>query len=128
MSRWVIRTNHRIPLNLSIIIRNYEKVHTYLSSMQKNTKATLVDLSTDGCALLSRLKVPKNAKINIFIDRNLLVADEETRLSGCTRITAVVMNSCSRGIAQSRLGLKFERIYSKDLELIEKFVQSKKQG
>ena len=89
----------------------------------ETVSAKLVDLSTGGCAMESAVFVPSGARLNIFLDRNLILPSaQKTRKRHFSKIVGVVRSSRQLSHRKYRLGIQFEKLSSEDRKLIDDFV------
>ena len=89
----------------------------------ETVSAKLVDLSAGGCAMESAVFVPPGARLNIFLDRNLIVPNsQKTKKRHFSKIVGVVRSSRQLPNRKYRLGIQFEKISSEDKKLINEFV------
>ncbi len=90
---------------------------------EKTAESKLRDLSVGGCALESSNFLPPGAKINVFLNRNLLLsrADSKGKIA-YTKIIGVVRTCRQMPDHKYRLGVQFEKISSEDVRLIKDLV------
>ncbi len=90
---------------------------------EKTAKSKLLDLSVGGCALESANFLPPGAKINVFLNRDLLLgrADSKSKMVH-TKIVGVVRTCRQMPDHKYRLGIQFEKISPEDIKLIRDLV------
>ena len=89
----------------------------------ETVSAKLVDLSAAGCGMESSVFVPSGARLNIFLDRNLILPGaQKTKKRHFSKIIGVVQSSRQLPKRKYRLGILFEKISSEDRKLIDDFV------
>ncbi len=85
--------------------------------------AKLLDLSAGGCGMESAVFVPAGARLNIFLDRNLIFPGfQKTRKRHFSKIVGVVRSLRQLSNRKYRLGIQFEKISTEDKKLIDDFV------
>ena len=92
--------------------------------MKEETVATkLLDLSAGGCGLESPNFLPVGAKLNIFVNRKLLLEkpDSKSKIT-YSKIVCVVRTCRPMPNRKHRLGVQFERISPEDVKLIRELV------
>ncbi len=91
---------------------------------EKTVTSKLLDLSAGGCGLESSSFLPVGVKLNIFLDRALLLPPEErTKKSHPSKIMGVVRTSRQVSNRRYRLGIQFEKISAEDTALIRSVIE-----
>ena len=89
----------------------------------ETVSAKLVDLSAGGCAMEGAVFVPAGARLNVFLDRNLILPSaQKTKKRHFSKIVGIVRSSRQLPSRKYRLGIQFEKISSEDKKLINDFV------
>lgn len=92
--------------------------------MKEETVSTkLMDLSAGGCGLESPTFLPVGAKLNIFLNRQLLQEkpDAKSKIK-YSKIVGVVRTCRPSPNRKHRLGIQFEKISAEDVQLIRDLV------
>ena len=92
--------------------------------MKEETVTTkLLDLSAGGCGLESPNFLPIGTKLNIFLNRKLLLEKPDPKSKMVySKIVGVVRTCRPAPDRKHRLGVQFERIASEDVKLIRELV------
>lgn len=92
--------------------------------MKEETVATkLLDLSAGGCGIESPNFLPIGTKLNIFLNRNLLLDKPDPKSKVVySKIVGIVRTSRPMPSRMHRLGIQFEKISSDDVKLIRELV------
>ena len=90
---------------------------------EETVTSKLLDLSAGGCALESPSFLPTGAKLNIFLNRHLLLDKSQIKSKIVyTKIIGVVRMCRQIPSHKYRLGIQFEKISSDDVKLIRDLV------
>ncbi len=90
---------------------------------EETVASKLVDLSAGGCALESPSFLPPGAKLNIFLNRDLLLNQPAGKGKIVhTKIVGVVRTCRQMPDRKYRLGIQFEKISSQDIKFIRDLV------
>ncbi len=90
---------------------------------EETVASKLLDLSAGGCALESPCFLPTGAKLNIFLNRHLLLNKGEAKGKVVyTKIVGVVRTCRQIPNHKYRLGVQFDKISSDDIKLIRELV------
>ncbi len=120
---WNSRKAFRIAFEVQTAFRLHRHSKKDIQLRQKTVGSKLIDLSVSGCALESSSFVPAGTKINVFLNRNLLLpSGEKGKEKNYTRIVGVVKTSKQMPGRKYRLGIEFQKVSPSDHKLIQEFI------
>ena len=120
---WNSRKTFRVTFESQASFRLHRTFKKDIRLKNKTIEGGLIDVSLGGCALESPNFVPTGVKLNIFVDRNILVpAPERTKKARPTKIVGIIRTVRQLANRRYRLGVQFEKISSEDVKLIRVFI------
>lgn len=122
---WRTRRFYRVQLDLPVVLRINRVHRKQVRLAQKNVPGKLLDLSEGGCGVEISLFIPKATRVNLLINRSVLVAEPGGKAppAGCTRITGAAVACTVHAERKYRLGLQFVKVSKRDKGLIAEFVK-----
>ncbi len=116
------RKAKRVRVSLSVIYRINEPLDVRFLTTNKEVKATMLDLSERGMAILTDLSVPINT---VLLMRFTLfkVDAQDVSFYGPVEIEGTVRYSVKEG-TEFRLGVEFTKIEAEDQKEISNFAQA----
>lgn len=121
---WRTRRYYRVLYESPVVLRVSRAHRTQVRLAAKNVTGKLLDLSEGGCGVEVDLFLPKGTRVNVFLDRSLIVQKEGgASAEGPSHIAGTVVGSAVRGPKKFRLGIQFLRISKADRKVIAEFVK-----
>lgn len=121
---WNSRKLFRVLFESRASFRLHRSSRKDIQLKEKTVASKLLDLSAGGCGIESPVFVPVGAKLNLFLDRNLLGdSAEKGAKRNVSKIIGAVRTSKQVPGRKYRLGVQFEKISATDQRLIQAFVE-----
>lgn len=122
---WNSRKMFRVLFETQAAFRLNRSSRKEIRLKEKTIAAKLLNLSAGGCALESPNFLPAGVRLNIFLDRDLLLAPKDRpKKRHFSRITGVVRTSRQMPNRKYRLGVQFEKVATTDVKLIRAVVDA----
>ncbi|MCX7926615.1 MAG: PilZ domain-containing protein [Candidatus Omnitrophica bacterium] len=117
------RKHRRIKVNLSVIYRVARPTALRMSIGNHETRATMLDLSIGGIAVLTNYDIPQGTQLLIKFTL-FSVETEDVIFYGPMNISGEVRYNMPLGANEYRLGIYFKHIDKEDQEQIAQFIKS----
>ena len=114
------RGSDRIPTAVTVLYEVHESMKNSFPFATKKLTSTLTDISSNGCAIMANVFIPKNVLLNLDIEGATFYPDEPTRV---IQVTGRVCNSRNISKDTYRLGIFFEKVLKEDKDAIKRFVE-----
>lgn len=88
-------------------------------------KSSLIDISVLGCAIDSQYLIPPGVVLDLKIDRSPFLIPPGEGVKEPISLLGTVKSCVMKAQGRYRLGILFTKSDKKDMELIEKFIESK---